>query len=104
RLVKSDVGNVTSRLETPDRKTLDELEAARSRASGISDFSVGMAVASTSRPATRLNRNSNDPANDHDVVDSKLVADTLPPALAPRPSWADAVLERRRTNRVIATR
>src|SRR5262245_50444150 len=106
-LTKKPVGNV---LLTPpsvrnEVTMLGPLAAARMRTSGVSGLSSGMAVASTSKPATRLTRYSNDPANDHEVVDSKLVADTLPPALAPRSSWADAALERRRsTKRVPATR
>src|SRR5262245_30364082 len=105
RLSNNDVGNVVRRLDIVVGTKLEKLDAARIRTSGISDFSVGMTVASTSKPATRLTRYSNDPANDNEVVDSKLVADTLPAALAPRSSWADAALERRsRTNRVPATR
>src|SRR5262245_33065814 len=104
-LTNRPVGNVVPGVKIADVTKLDEFDAARIRKSGVSDFSVGMAVASTSRPATRLKRYSNDPANDHDVVDSKLVAETLPPALTPRSSCADAALERRRsTIRVPATR
>src|SRR5262245_49919240 len=79
------VGNVVSaRDERNDDTELAEFAAARMRTSWSSDFNVGTMVASTSKPATRLTRYSNDPANDHDVVDWKLVADTLPAALAPR--------------------
>src|SRR2546428_8460109 len=72
---------------------------ARILAPGKSDFSVGTAVDSISSPATRFNRYSNDPANDHEVRDSMFVADALPPALAPRSSCANAALGHARTRR-----
>src|SRR2546428_7644595 len=77
---------------------------ARIVAPGKSDSSVGTAVASISNPATRFNRYSNDPANDHEVRESMFVADALPPALAPRSSCANAAVGKARTRRNSAAR
>src|SRR2546428_11680722 len=80
-LVTDEDGDV--RTEIADPVALTE---ARILAPGKSDFSVGTAVASISSPATRVNRDSNDPANDHEVRESLFVAHPPPPAPPPRPS------------------
>src|SRR2546428_12939644 len=98
-LVTDEDGDV--RTEIADPVALTE---ARILAPGKSDFSVGTAVASISSPATRVHRESEDPANYHEVGQAMLRAHALPPALAPPTSFAAPARRPPRPRRKTAAR